>query len=170
MAQKTYVCRYCKERSDAEGMVKHGNRTYYHPDCLEEKLEKEAEERERKQKEREDWEELFEYICELHGIDTLTGQMFEQLKRYRDQYGYTHKGIYLSLKYFYEVLGRTVREGDGLGIIPYMYDKAKKHYIETRNVEEALNNIEDDLVTHTTVKTKVKKRNPHRQIINIEDL
>ena len=103
---------------------------HYCESCL--KLKKEEEER--KDTKNDDWVELYEYIVELYG-HSPTGMMFKQLGEYRKPpYEYTNKGMYLALKYFYETMGNSVIDGTGLGIIPYVYEDAKKNFIKNMEI------------------------------------
>ena len=80
---------------------------HYCESCLELK----KEEQERKDTKNDDWVELYEYIVELYG-HSPTGMMFKQLGEYRKPpYEYTNKGMYLTLKYFYETMGNSVIDG-----------------------------------------------------------
>ena len=129
MAQKV-KCPLCDTMNLKENTTKIKNRYYCKDSCAEEQLAIQKV----KDKDNEEWSELFEYICEIYEIDTLTGMMFSQIKKFKDEYGYTNKGIYLTLKYYYEIEDNEIKEGTGLGIIIYYYEKAKKHYIEKMKV------------------------------------
>jgi hypothetical protein len=119
-------CYVCKEEVDKDTSYKKGNR-YYHILCYEE-FEKKKDER----------KELIDYICQLHNLEAPTGLILKQIKDFQEQYNYTLKGMTLTLKYFHETLGNPVREGDGIGIIPFMYEEAKKYFILKREVNESL--------------------------------
>lgn len=103
-----------------------------------------------------DWSLLFEYICKLYNIEKPTGMMFLQMKNYRQEYEYTNIGMYYTLKYYYDVLENNVLEDAGLGIIPYYYDKAKKHYNKIFNIEDIVEELEID---EKEIKIKTKTIN-----------
>jgi len=105
---------------------------------------------------RSDWDLLFEYICERYQIIKPTGMMFQQMKQYKQEYNYTDIGMYYTLKYYYEVLENEVLDGSGLGIIPYFYDKAKKHYNKVFDLEDIVNDFE---VNENSIKIKTKISN-----------
>ncbi|SNZ10019.1 hypothetical protein SAMN05421503_1474 [Terribacillus aidingensis] len=151
-------CPYCETKLDQEDAISHQKR-YYHPNCLE-----------AKKNESQDYKDLIEYICELHGISRPTGMMVKQIKEFRNDYNYKLKGIELALRYFYETESNPVREGDGIGIVPYIYDKARDHYVTILNVEESVENAElpqEKVVSVLSPKPKkIKRRNP----INISTL
>lgn len=131
---KCPMCGQLNNKSDTEMIGKR----YYCIPCAEEK-------RERAKRNKDDWDELFNYICELYNIDKPTGMMFGQLKRYREEpYNFTNKGMLLTLKYFYEVLGNEVKDSTGLGIIEYEYENAKRHYMDVLRVKLCTEKFEQD--------------------------
>lgn len=68
--------------------------------------------------------------------------ILKQIKDFQEQYKFKIKGMLLALKYFHETLGNQVRDGDGIGIIPFVYEDAKRNYIMKLKVKESLDNIE----------------------------
>ena len=145
MAKKV-KCPLCNTMNDKEN-TKEISKRYYCIECAEK-------EEKRKEKTVDGWDELFNYICDLYNIDNPTGFMFKQIKDFRDNYNYTNKGILLTLKYYHETLGNEVKEDAGLGIVIYYYEKAKKHFIETREVKKHLENFQENEEVKTI---KVKK-------------
>jgi hypothetical protein len=75
-------------------------------------------------------------------MEAPSGMILKQIKDFQEQYGYKLRGILLALKYFHETLGNPARDGDGIGIVVYVYEEAKKHYITKMKVEESLDNLE----------------------------
>jgi hypothetical protein len=148
---KKVKCPTCEKLNDKENTEVIDNR-YYCIECAEKRVEEKA-------RNKDNWDELFDYICELYNIKTLTGLMFKQIKDFRDVYSYTNKGIYLTLKYYYETLDNEVKENTGLGIVVYYYEQAKQHFIESKEVKKHLEDFEIDEHVNTV---KIKK-------INIED-
>jgi hypothetical protein len=135
-------CPACNTMNDKNEAEKIGNR-YYCISCA-------TERKEEIEKNTDGWDELFNYICELYEIEKPTGMMFGQLKRYREApYNFTNMGMYLTLKYVYEILEREQREDAGLGIIEWEYENAKKHYIDIMNIEEYM----EDFVVNEEEKT-----------------
>jgi hypothetical protein len=119
-------CPYCEEKLPKEEAYAY-KKKYYHPKCFQEW-----------EQQKEHRKELIEYICQLYKLDAPTGMILKQIKEFQEEYGYKLKGMELALRYFYETLGNPVREGDGIGIIPYVYEEAKKHYIMKKRVEESV--------------------------------
>jgi hypothetical protein len=124
-------CPYCEEYLHKEEAHPY-KKKYYHPQCFQEW-----------EQQKQHRKELIEYICQIHKLEAPTGMMLKQIKEFQEEYGYKLKGMELALRYFYETLGNTVREGDGIGIIPYVYEEAKKHYIMKKRIEESVKEYMD---------------------------
>ena len=53
----------------------------------------------------------------------------KQLKKYKEEQGYSYTGILKSLIYFYEVKANSTDKANGsLGIVPYVYQDAYNYY------------------------------------------
>lgn len=144
-ARKSKCC-LCGESFEKEELTVRSNKKYC-KDCLDIHIQ------EIKDK-RSDWDTLFEYICEKYKIKKPNGMMFQQIKQYKQDYNYTDIGMYYTLKYYYEIMENTVLDGSGLGIIPYFYEKAKRHYNKVFDLEDMFNKFEksEEVIT---VKTKI---------------
>lgn len=132
MKKKTYKCPTCGTMNTEDKSTIYKKRHYCNNDsCLpsQKKIDED------KDVKNSDWVELYEYITEIYGHPP-TGMMYKQLGEYRSPpYNYTNKGMYLTLKYFYDTLGNQVLDGSGLGIIPYVYENAKREYIINMEID-----------------------------------
>lgn len=149
---KGVKCPVCGKQNDKEQTVKIGNR-YYCPSCAEDK----------QQKDLTDWDILFQYICWLYGIPNLTGQMYKQLKDFRDNWGYTDIGMYHTLRYYHEILDKPVKEDAGIGIIPYYYDRARAFVFKQYSLKQQYdqyNQEEKEVFVQRTQPERWKKRQP----------
>lgn len=125
MARKV-KCPECGTFNDKENAVYH-NSKYYCKVCYE-----------NKQRESQDYKALIAYICELYEIDVPSGWILKQIKEFKEQYKYTYRGMKTTLHYFYEIQeGNDVKDSMGVGIIPFVYDEAKKFYIEKKAVKDS---------------------------------
>lgn len=153
-------CKKCNiEILDKDSAIKRSN-YYYHVECAN-----------KVDKEKDDFKELYNYICELYDIKQLTGMMHKQIKTYRDDYDYTNKGMYLSLVYFYDMLENTLKDNVGLGIIPFVYEEAKQHFISQQKVIKSLKKLKEPLVTEKII--TIKKANSNKNtsmILNLVDM
>ncbi|MGG3890234.1 hypothetical protein [Metabacillus fastidiosus] len=136
-------CPHCQEKVDKDEAHPHQKR-YYHPKCFE-----------IKQRESQDYNELLEYVSELYK-DLPLILIKKQIKEMKDE-GYKYKGMELALKYFYETLGNRVQENTGVGIIPYVYEEAKAHYLKQRRIAESIDKLESKELT-VYIKTEKEKR------------
>lgn len=155
--QRKSKCVLCGESFEKEDLTLRSNKKYC-KECLEIH-------NEQVKKNKSSWDLLFEYICEVYKIEKPTGMMFKQMKDYRSEdYSYTDIGMYYTLKYFYEVMeDNKVLEGSGLGIIPYFYEKAKKHYNKIFDLEDIVDNFEN---IEQVVKIKTKISNKEDDVIS----
>ena len=133
-------CPICGEWGNEDEMIKYNKRYYHIGECEQIYLD----EQQKKEAKASDWDMLFTYICELYNIKTPTGMMFKQMETFRKQYGYTDIGMYYTLKYYYYTLENEVLEDTGLGIIPYYYTEATKHYNKIWDIEDAMENFVRD--------------------------
>lgn len=135
MARKV-KCPICGTLNEKEDTIEISKR-YYCKKCGEKHLE----ERESK---KSDWDLLFNYICKIYNIDKPNGMMFKQLKEYRSEpYNYTDGGMYATLRYIYEIEEVEVKDGTGLGLIPYYYEKTRRYYEDLQRVEDSLENYKE---------------------------
>jgi len=134
---KKIKCPICGNMNEKDTTVEYSKKFYCDNECVDEAKKEAA----KKTIASKDWSELYEYIVELYK-EKPTGMMFKQLADYRKSpYDYTDKGMYLTLKYFYETLGNSVDNSKGLGIIPYVYDDAKKNFITRKDISTYNNNF-----------------------------
>jgi hypothetical protein len=166
LSKDTVQCRYCKEQVDKSEAKVIGKSTYYHSDCL---ITKQKEE-EKKQKNANEFKDLIAYICELYKLDAPTGMILKQIKEYREEpYNYKLSGIKLSLQYFYETMNNEVPNDVGIGIVPYVYEEAKKHYLMKRKVEKSINEFSGN-DTELILIDLHRKRKQTKQLIDISTL
>lgn len=128
-------CPYCEQKLDKEEAYEY-KKKYYHEECFD-IWRSESEHR----------RELIDYICNLYNLDAPTGMMLKQIKEFHEDFKYKYKGMELALRYFHETLGNSVQEGSGIGIIPYIYNDAKKHYMMKMKVEQSLEEMETEVET-----------------------
>lgn len=154
-------CPHCEEKLDKDESHEYKKR-YYHPKCLEEK-EKE-DELKRKQPSKEDREkterkELLDYINELYRGKANFALIGQQLKTMKAE-GLKYKGMELALRYFYDTLDNRMQDHQGIGIIPFVYEDAKNHYIKQLKIAKSVQdfNTEEKTVYIDTSKTKRKNK------------
>lgn len=138
-------CTLCK-RVIKDEPVKHSGKNY-HQECFDEW-----------RKEVEDRKDLNDYICKLYRIEYPTGMIRKQIKEFQEEYNYKLKGMELALRYFHETLDNKPRPGDGIGIIPFIYEEAKNHYIKQKKIAESIENMETQELTVQITPTKYSRK------------
>lgn len=125
---KCPVCEYQVDK-ETQKHVKHSGKTY-HENCFQ-KFEMQKQHR----------IDLHAYICELYRIPTVNGYMLKQIKEFQETYKFTLKGIELALRFFHDINGNQISDGNdyktrGIGIVPFVYEDAKTHYILMDNIRK----------------------------------
>lgn len=112
-------------------------------------------------RESQDYKDLIAYICELYQIDAPTGWMLKQIKDFKEQFNYTYRGMKTTLHYFYEIQeGNDVADSMGIGIVPFVYDEAKKFYIDKKAIKDSVSDCDLDKMQNN--KRIIKMRKPNR--------
>jgi len=138
MPKAMVKCLYCGEQFDRLSVpnVKIGRR-YAHQKCYDNQSEEEL-------KEQKDKHDFFEYIKEIYGDDYNFISISKQAENYIKQYNFTYSGMLKSLKWFYEVKNNSKESANGrIGIIPYIYEDAKKYYYNLYLAQERNKNIQE---------------------------
>lgn len=116
-----------------------------------------------------EYKELLNYICKLFRVDKVSYLITKQIADYTDKYKYSYKGIRKTLYYFFEIQENAIDNmTHTIGIVPYVYDEARKFYQEI--YEANCNNERANIEEHSR---KVKIRPQDRTIpftTNIEEL
>ncbi len=120
--KKLYKCygKSCVSKNlkhQKELLIVHNGKKYCEA-CLNEKI-----------KNIEDRNELYNTIKQLYKISYPTGMMLKQIKTYKEEFGYTYKGMTQTLKFINNDDNKVdFNYKYGLGIITYRYDKAMEFY------------------------------------------
>lgn len=130
----TTACKYCGKRKDKEQMHKQGANYFCGDQCLDAYKRQTADRR-----------ALTDYIQELYG--EFPRSVTKQMEDFKAQ-GMTYKGQELSLRYWYETLGHELDTSKGIGIVPFCYDAAKKHFLDRQRVARLAKDMQDDKVVY----------------------
>lgn len=155
---RTVKCPYCEEQIDrnTEDFTQHSNR-YFHKECFNQRQE-EIEERNRPRN------DLIDYICELHNLQRPNGFILRQIKEFEEEYGYTLKGIEFSLRYFHDIEGNPVVERTGIGIVPHVYEDAKRYYSNIARIRSIASESEFDNTPQVIYTIPDRKRRKVKKI------
>lgn len=103
------------------------------------------------QRSKKNREELTDYISLKYNIPFPNGYMLKQITDYHNQRGYSYKAMLVTLKYIFDVEKIPTKEGVGIGLIPFYFEKAKSHH---RKLKNAGNSAQDIKINNTIVKIK----------------
>lgn len=97
---------------------------------------------------RDDKDIFNEYIMKIYDEEFVPPNILKQANHYIAEYGFTFKGMYRALKYFYEVKGNKVdKSRKTIGIIPYVYKQAEIFFLKIMMAREAnKDKIKEDYV------------------------
>ena len=117
--------------------------------------------------------ELNNYICQIFHLKAPGPVNLSLIKKFHTENGYSYKSMYYALKYYFEVKKGSIEKSQNrIGILPYIYDDAKKYYNNLTNVQNnVMHNIEmqlnkkESVVTVKVIPTKKKKK-----LIDLEGL
>lgn len=117
------ICQFCKSQSNKveKSEAVRIDEKNFHPKCAQ--LYK-------------DREELYATICRIFKFKAPGPKNMAYISKFYNQ-GMTYRGMNFSLIYFYEVKRNdTKKANEGVGIIPYIYEEAKKYYEERKMWQE----------------------------------
>lgn len=148
-------CYYCGEYFDRDSIeyIKPNSRRYAHKICpnIDNK----------KIQEQQIIDNFYRYARKILGDDFTFVRIRQQVEEYlKEPYNFTYEGMTLSLKYWYEVKKNSIDKAKGaVGIIPYIYNDAKRYYTDIYNAQQANKNKDLKSINKTKIiKAKIPKR------------
>ena len=125
------MCAFCNKalRRTSADCVEVSPGRYMHVACAEQD----------KAKEKDPKEKLFDFLMEMCRWEFVPPGIQKQIQKMIDTNGFTYSGIHGSLKYWYFVKGNNVDRENPIGIVPYIYDKAKQFYKQKAMLRESNN-------------------------------
>lgn len=153
-------CTYCKEyiNLETDEYVKPTLNLYAHKAC-QDKEDKRV---------KSDREILEQYIANLYGEDFCPPAIIRQLNKFETERGFTNSGMLKSLKYFYEIKENPVPDYYSVGILPYIYDDARKYY-ETIYYSKIYNE-KRKIDSYVPKEQKISITQPHREAVHRRNL
>ena len=116
-------------------------------------------------------EKLNAYLYNLYKGDYDYARTNLLIESYIKKYGYTYSGIRKTLSYFYEVQENPVDtetiSSRSIGIVPYVYDEAKRYYYDIAAVNE--NNAKKNIQDYIPKDVIIKIQKPQRDIKKRKD-
>lgn len=140
-------CLKCEKYFDADIVpyVKFGRR-YGHSSCY-----PDIEQVQALQEEQDEVTLFYRYAKEILKDEFNYVKIKRQVDAYLiDPYNFTYQGMMLSMKYWYEVKKNSIDKSRGaIGIIPYIYNDARKYFLTIYNAQQANKDKE--------IKTQIRK-------------
>ena len=130
------ICSVCGKRfdRDTEQAVKTGARRYAHYACK-----PDGELVPLVMKEDEDLTKLKAYISQLFGQNANWALINKQIKKFKEENGYSYSGMLKSLVYFFDVKNNPKdKANNSIGIIPYIYKDAYNYYYNLFMAQELM--------------------------------
>ena len=114
-------CLICNEYFDREKVpcVQIGRR-YAHKKCTEGNQKQTTTYQER--------EDFWAYIKKIYGPNYNFQLINKQATEYIEAYKLSWSDIKNTLRWFYEIKGGDITKGEGIGILPFIYEKANEYY------------------------------------------
>jgi hypothetical protein len=144
---KPVKCFYCSNLiyREKEEFAQLNSGRYTHKDCANDN-----------QKAQEDRQKLLAYINELFGDRINFGVVTKQIKNYVDGYGYSYSGIHGTLYYCYVIKKQEINKAEGIGLVPYYYNEARRYWLQVDGAKNQQLNIKIDkkIVNITSPKLK----------------
>ena len=117
---------------------------------------------------------FFQKLSDCINNPQFPAYVYKIAQDYIKDYGFTYEGMTDTLHYYCDILGREL-SGDGMGIIPYYYDKALEFFANAERVnrenEEIIKSYGGNLKNMYPTRT-YKPRLPNRtpDLIDIEQI
>lgn len=114
--------------------------------------------------------QLEKYIKSIMSLDKITPLIKRQIQRFHEENKYSYNGIFLTLKYFYEIKNGDPHKARGIGIVEYVYDDAKNYYEQLQKVAKNIDNttLTKDLTRVFTIISPLRKNK--KQKIDLSQL
>lgn len=160
LKKNTVVCKICKGTINklTDEYVKKNN-GYIHKKCL--------------SVDDQDKSELCNYICDIFHLKAPGPINNTLIAKFHNENGYSYKSMYYTLKYHFEVKKGSVEKAEGrIGIIPYVYDEAKRYYENLSNTQTTILNTvtkqlnQGDKIIAIKVAPKKKKKDIDLEALN----
>ena len=107
----------------------------------------------------------YDYLCKTTGIAELPVKIYALTENYIKKYNFTFQGLYATLTYMHNILGKEFGE-DIVGLIPYYYTEAQAHYKAVKSVGDR----NKDINTEGMYKKKTVYINPKQKKIKQLDI
>ena len=136
MAQHLVKCRVCKTVFDTNdptiSWIMASKNFYYHSQCYEDFARKKRASSNDIHAEVDNslwFESMYDYLRKDLKMSLNMGKTKSQWENFLKK-GYTAKGIYFCIRYFYDVLHGDPAKGDGIGIVSCIYQEGCQYWVD----------------------------------------
>ena len=152
-------CRIChmpidKKKGEGTEWIMPSQNWYYHKECYDTWRAAPATD--------EEWVDMiFDFLARDMKVSYNYFLCKQQIENFWKKQKINPKGIYFSLKYFYEIKGNSWEKGHGgIGIVPYVFDDAKAYWAERERKKHGfMKQIEQEAKERTVIKiTRTPRR------------
>jgi hypothetical protein len=99
---------------------------------------------------------LVEYLLKLFKTARLNPAVFMLMKKYKENYSFTYKGMLYAIKYHIEIKNNPVDKMNGsIGILPYIYNDAYEYYVNIENKKNKIENILQQAAMNNVTNTPI---------------
>lgn len=161
MSERLVMCNECRNKFPKSQLITPTKTTKFCKNCFEK--------REIRLKQQN---ELYDTIKELYGIPYVLPLFKKQIKDFQEQYGFTLKGIELTLRYCSLQSNIRFDSKTGMGIIPYKYAEAQEDYKKKQKLQQQMMNtpIINQKVKKIVVNIKCENKYLKNKLINLEEI
>ena len=122
----------------------------------------------------EEYQEKQEFVKCMKTImssERLDPKIYKLAEDYITRYGFTYKGMTQCMDYLIRVLEKELT-GDGMGLIPYYYNEAQKHFREVQQTANINNSLTPEQIQNLYSKhlIHITPRKPIIKQISIEEI
>lgn len=173
-------CRGCKERFDADILIKDEDwcmptpKMYWHTKCWE--LKESAKSDPKINLDAEGWyESLKDFFIRDLNTSLDWGKTRSQWNNFLKTGKYTPKGIYFCIRYFYLIRnGDLTKSQGGIGIVPMLYDESSNYWLEQEQFHKGLSELiqkeNEAKKTRKTVNIKLKEDKKRKAKFDFGDI
>ena len=159
-------CRLCHVKIDKEkdDWIMPSNLQYYHRRCYEAW-------RAQRPEEDDEWvARIYDFLAHDLKVSYNWHMCEQQRKKFGKTYKINNKGIYFTLKYFYEVKKNSWEKGHGgLGIVPYVFEEAKAYWIaQERQRHGFMKEMEEEIKQREVI--RLKRAPKKREKYNLDEI
>ena len=154
MAKHEVRCLFCGETFDTNTtpFIKPRSNRYAHKVCP-----NETEEIRLQKKNIIEEDEFWAYVKKLYGPGYNYVKLRAYAEKYIRQFGFTWTGMLKALTWYYDIKGnpKDALDYETLGILPYVYEDAKKYYYNIYLAQKKNENVKID-ISHQEVKIQCR--------------